>query len=65
MNPLNILDPDEQYSRGSGNKEAHQLIKSIIGNYFYGTIINDSYSDNELKGPTEVVLWKFDNLSKL
>lgn len=65
LNPLNILDPDEQYSGGSGNKKAHQLIKNIIGDYFDGTIINDSYSDNELKGPTEVVLWKFNNLSKL
>ena len=66
LDPIEILDPNEQYSGGQSNKKAHELIKSIIGNNFDGTIIKESTVDDpELEGPTEVVLWHFQNLKQL
>lgn len=66
LDPIEILDPNEQYSGGQSNKKAHELIKSIIGNNFDGTIIEEStVDDTELEGPTEVVLWNFQNLKQL
>lgn len=66
LDPEEILDPDNQYSGGQGNKIAHNLIKSVIGDYFDGTIINELYVDNaELAGATEVVLWNFQNLTQV
>lgn len=66
LNPTEILDPNEQYSGGQGNKIAHQLIKKVIGNKFDGTIINElDVDDPELEGATEVVLWNFQNLKQL
>jgi hypothetical protein len=66
LDPNEILDPNEQYSGGQGNKIAHQLIKKVVGNKFDGTIINElDVDDPELEGPTEVVLWNFQNLKQL
>lgn len=66
LDPDEILDPNEQYSGGQGNKKAHQLIKKVIGDKFDGTIINElDVDDPELEGPTEVVLWNFQNLTQL
>ena len=60
-----ILDPDEQYSGGAGNKKAHSLIKMLIGTYYDGTIIDDAYSDDHLKGPSEIVLWNLNLIEKI
>ena len=59
-----ILDPDEQYSGGDGNKRAHRMLRKYYGDKFEGTIIVEKYvDDEELEGPTEVVLWRdYDNL---
>jgi hypothetical protein len=66
LDPNEILDPNEQYSGGQGNKIAHRLIKKVIGDKFDGTIINElDVDDPELEGPTEVVLWNFQNLTQL
>jgi hypothetical protein len=66
LDPIEILDPNEQYSGGQSNKKAHELIKNIIGNNFDETIIQEStVDDTELEGPTEVVLWNFQNLKQL
>ena len=64
LDPDYILDPDEQYSGGKANEKAQKLIKSVIGDYFDGTIIQDINADVGLKGPTEIVLWNFNNLKK-
>lgn len=66
LDPNHILDPNEQYSGGNGNKKAQNLIKSVIGDKFDGTIIEESSVDNaELEGPTEIVLWNFRFLEQL
>lgn len=59
-----IIDPDNMYSGGSGNKKAHNMLKKHFYDTYDGTIINEkTVQDDSLLGPTEVVLWK--NYKKL
>ena len=54
-----ISDPDNQYSGGSGNYKYHTYVKKYFGQDFDGTIIiEDEVDDEDLEGPTEIVLWK-------
>ena len=63
-------DPDEQYSGGRSNKIYHELVRQYFGKDYDGTIIDsqnlkasDKYSQEDLEGPSEIVLWKeFDTL---
>ena len=51
------IEPDEQYSGGSGNLRVHQLLVPLLSAYgLDGTYINDLETDEECGGPTEVVL---------
>tara|TARA_B100000787_G_C16040690_1_gene226802 strand:- start:29 stop:472 length:444 start_codon:yes stop_codon:yes gene_type:complete len=51
------IEPDEQYSGGSGNRRVHRLLAPLLNTYgLDGTYINDSEADEECEGPTEVVL---------
>jgi hypothetical protein len=67
---VSILDPNEQYSGGHGNKRYHELVKKYFGDEYDGTIIDennlksgDKYTAEDLEGPTEVVIWgNFDEL---
>ena len=60
----NISDPDYQYSGGKSNYKYHSILKKYLHKDYDGTIIIDKEVDSEeLKGPTELVLWK--NFSKL
>jgi hypothetical protein len=54
-----ILDPNEQYSGSAQNFKAHNLIKQLLINQCDGTFIDksDGYDDDELSGPSEIVLW--------
>jgi hypothetical protein len=60
-----ILHPDEQYSCCESNTRAHNFIKSVIGDIFDGTIIDEANADEDLKGATEVVLWNFTKIRQL
>lgn len=53
-----LLDPDEMYSGGVGNKTAHKKLLPYLTKMKYdGTYINDAeVTDEDLSGPTEVVL---------
>jgi len=64
-NIIKYSDPNEQYSGGVMNKKYHDLVKQYFGEKYDGTIIdeenlqgNDEYPEEELEGPTEIVLWK-------
>jgi hypothetical protein len=57
-------DPNNQYSGGGYNSIYHSYLKKYFGDEFDGTIIIEEEVDNEeLEGPTEIVLWK--NFNKL
>lgn len=65
-----LSDPDEQYSGTSSNKKYHALVQKYFGDEYDGTIIdennlrgNKDYLEDDLAGPSEVVLWK--NYDKL
>ena len=60
-----LSDPDEQYSGGMANKQYHLLLLKYFGDEYDGTIIdenhlqgNDDYSDEDLRGASEIVIWK-------
>ena len=63
-------DPDEQYSGGASNKKYHVIMQKYFGDTYDGTIIDENnlkgnrdYSEDDLFGASEVVLWKdFDQL---
>jgi hypothetical protein len=53
-----LSDPDNQYSGGPGNKLYHNAVHKYLGDKYDGTIIDEStVDDEELEGPTEIVLW--------
>ena len=54
-----ICNPDYQYSGGTQNYKYHSYLKHYFENDFDGTIIkNNEVDDEDLEGPTEIVLWK-------
>jgi hypothetical protein len=65
---LTYSDPDMQYSGGVANKKYHELVYQYFGDEYDGTFIdetdlkcNDKYSEEELSGPSEIVIWKDHN----
>jgi hypothetical protein len=64
--PYNVpfLHPNDQYAGGQSNKKYHNIVKPFFDQEYDGTIINakelignDIYSEEDLDGATEVVLW--------
>ena len=60
-----VCHPDEQYSGTKANKKCHDIIKQIFGDEYDGTVIdednlhgNETYSSEDLEGPSEIVIWK-------
>ena len=65
---LTYSDPDMQYSGGAANKKYHELVYQYFGDDYDGTFIdetelkgNDKYSEEDLNGPSEIVIWKDHN----
>jgi hypothetical protein len=53
-----LLDPDYQYSGSNQNRHVHEQLFNIFQHVCDGTYINtDEVTDEELEGPTEIVLW--------
>jgi hypothetical protein len=63
-------DPDMQYSGGAANKKYHDLVQQYFGDEYDGTFIDETdlkgnakYSEDDLSGPSEIVIWKdYDDL---
>lgn len=62
---LAYSDPDMQYSGGAANKKYHEIVYQYFGDDYDGTFINETelkgnskYSEEELRGPSEIVIWK-------
>lgn len=55
-----LLDPDEQYAGGSGNKKLHKQLRTLYDGEYAGTYINSdgpTHLHEDLDGPSEIVLW--------